>query len=305
MRKAIIILSLCAVIVTVFIAKEANAEPEHIIFIGIDGLGTEGYEKGDMPFIKSLLPEASYTVRKRSVLPSKSAVNWATMFNGSCPELHGYTDWGSQTPELPSRVILKNGTYPTFFQIFRDSYPDAEMGCMYDWDGIKYLVDTLSFNYYSTPTSGRSDDVVSLTSDACNYIKEKNPAVTLIVFDNPDSEGHGYGWCSDEYMAVLPRLDKAVEEIFAAAAEAGFTTENTVFIITSDHGGIEKGHGGKTMNEMETPFIILGKGIKKGYCFDDISMMQFDIAAIMAKIYDLEQPQAWIGRPMPVFADKE
>ena len=33
-----------------------------------------------------------------------------------------------------------------------------------------------------------------------------------------------------------------------------------------------------TMQEMETAFIISGKNIKKGLRFDDVSMMQYDVA---------------------------
>ena len=51
------------------------------------------------------------------------------------------------------------------------------------------------------------------------------------------------------------------------------------------------------MQEMETPFIVCGKGIKKGYEFQE-SMMQFDCASTLAYILGLQQPQVWIGRPM-------
>ena len=51
------------------------------------------------------------------------------------------------------------------------------------------------------------------------------------------------------------------------------------------------------MDEMETPFIIAGKGIKKGAVITD-SMMQFDIASTLAHIFRIRQPQVWIGRPM-------
>lgn len=65
-------------------------------------------------------------------------------------------------------------------------------------------------------------------------------------------------------MVIIARIVKAVEE-------AGMA-EETIFIITSDHGGINTGHGGKTMREMETPFIIVGKGVRQGGEFQE-SMM--------------------------------
>ena len=43
------------------------------------------------------MEDGSYTLKKRSALPSSSAINWASMFMGAGPELHGYTEWGSKT----------------------------------------------------------------------------------------------------------------------------------------------------------------------------------------------------------------
>lgn len=73
--------------------------------------------------------------------------------------------------------------------------------------------------------------------------------------------------------------------------------DKTIFIVTADHGGIGKGHGGKTMQEMQTPFIISGKGIKKGVKITQ-STMVFDTASTIAYIFKLNQPQVWIGRPI-------
>ena len=92
-------------------------------------------------------------------------------------------------------------------------------------------------------------------------------------------------------------MDIYVGQIVQAVKDAGIL-DDTIFILTSDHGGIDKVHGGKTMQEMETAFIISGKNIKKGLRFDDVSMMQYDVASTIASIFNLEQPQVWIGRPM-------
>lgn len=234
-------------------------------------------------------------MKKRSVLPSSSAVNWASMFMGAGPELHGYTEWGSRTPELPSRVLNEHGIFPTVFSELRKAAPDAEMGVLYEWDGIKYLVDTLALNHHAQAPDYNTHPT-ALCDMACEYIMQKKPVLSAFCFDNPDHVGHGDGHDTPAYYAKLRELDGYVGRIVDAIKEAGIY-ENSIIIVTADHGGINKGHGGKTMEEMETPFIIAGKNIKKGGAFEE-SMMQFDCASTIASVFNLEQPQVWIGRPM-------
>lgn len=81
-----------------------------------------------------------------------------------------------------------------------------------------------------------------------------------------------------------------------AVEDAGIADE-TIIIVTSDHGGIEKGHGGITLEEMRSPFVISGKNVKKGGEFAE-SMMQYDVASTIAYALGVEQPQVWTGRPM-------
>ena len=268
---------------------------EHVIYIGLDGWGSYSVDKADMPNVKALMAEGCWTLQKRAVLPSSSGVNWASMFMGATPELHGYTTWNSATHEIPERVILKNNIFPTMFQILRDAQPEAEIGCIYEWDGIKYVLDTLSTSYQEMvhPSKIYTDEMKNMS---VKYIKEKKPVLGAFIFDNPDHVGHDKGHDTPEYYANLTELDGYVGEIIQATKEAGIY-ENCIFIVTSDHGGINKGHGGKTLEEINTPFIIAGKGVKKGGEFQE-SMMQFDCAPTVLHIFGLEGPQVWTGRPM-------
>lgn len=288
-----------AAFITLFVVSSfsfaGKRKAEHVILIGLDGWGAYSIEKAEMPNVKSLMENGCYTLKKRSVLPSSSAVNWASMFMGAGPELHGYTEWGSKTPELPSRELNKNGIFPTVFQLLRDASPQAEIGCLYEWEGIKYLVDTLSLNYHKQAPDYNTHPT-ALCDMACEYIKSSKPALAAICFDNPDHVGHADGHDTPSYYTKLKELDGYIGQIIAAIKEAGIY-ENSIVILTSDHGGIHKGHGGKTMQEMETPFIIAGKNVRKGGAFNE-SMMQFDCAATIAYIFGLQQPQVWIGRPM-------
>ena len=295
MKKLFLLPLIAMAMCIVSCTSEPKPVAEHVILIGLDGWGSYSVEKAEMPNVKALMQEGCHTLQKRAVLPSSSAVNWASMFMGACPELHGYTEWGSKTPEIPSRVKGDNDIFPTIFQVLRKARPEAEIGCLYEWDGIKYLVDTLSTSHYAQTPEGKNytDELKNM---ACAYIKDKKPTFAAIIYDNPDHVGHAIGHDTPEYYANLKELDGYIGEIVEATKEAGIY-ENTIFIITADHGGINKGHGGKTLQEMETPFIIAGKGIKKGITIEQ-SMMQFDCASTIARIFALDQPQVWIGRPM-------
>jgi hypothetical protein len=293
----------CLIICLLTIAPNCHAgskwKAKHVVLIGLDGWGAYSVEKANIPHIKQLMNDGSYTLTKRSVLPSSSAVNWASMFMGAGPELHGYTTWNSSTPDLPSKELSKDGIFPTIFQLLREADPKAEIGTFYEWVGIKYLVDTLAVNKYNQGINYEKYPT-ELCEKAVKYIKEKKPTLTLIAWDNPDHVGHKEGHDTPAYYHKLEEIDGYIGKVMNAVKETGILDE-TIFIITSDHGGINKGHGGKTMQEMETPFIISGKNIKKGHEIQ-ASMMQFDVAATVAAIFKLKQPQVWIGRPiMEVF----
>ena len=73
--------------------------------------------------------------------------------------------------------------------------------------------------------------------------------------------------------------------------------DNTIIIVTADHGGIGRSHGGQTLMEMEIPFIICGKNVKKGQVITD-TMIQYDTAATIAEIFGLKRPQCWRGLPI-------
>ena len=271
--------------------EKAEIKARHVIFIGLDGWGSYSVEKADMPHVKNLMNNGSYTLHKRAVLPSSSAVNWATMFMGSVPELHGYTTWGAKEPELPAKELTHYGMYPSMWGLVRDAYPEMEIGYIYEWDGMKYLAESKAMSWEEN-AAGNEQTVNS----AVKYIKNSKPEFLGIIFDEPDHIGHSAGHDTPEYYEKMKVLDAYIGDIIQAVTEAGMF-EETIFIVTSDHGGLEKGHGGKTMEEMETPFIISGKGIKKNHIIQQ-SMMQFDVGSTIISLFNIEQPQIWTGRPM-------
>ena len=95
MRKVLLFVCLLMAGMTVNV-NAAKQKAKHVILIGMDGWRAYSVPKADIPAIKSLMTNGCYTLHSRSVLPSSSAINWASMFMGVGTELHGYTTWGSK-----------------------------------------------------------------------------------------------------------------------------------------------------------------------------------------------------------------
>lgn len=271
------------------------ARTEHVILIGLDGMSSADFDRSEMPVVASLMDEGCWTLAKRSTFQTSSAINWASMFMGAGTELHGYTTWGSKTPELPSRVVNEHGIFPTINSILKEQKPESEIGCIYEWKTIRYLVDSLAIDYCE-PVEEYSEHPERITDMAVDYIKAKKPTLLSIVIDQPDHVGHSVGWGTEEYHQTVAWYDGEIGRILQAAKDAGIW-DKTTFIVTADHGGKGHGHGGIKPEEYETPFIICGKGIRKGGEFSE-SMMQFDVASTIAALLGVEQPQVWTGRPM-------
>ena len=91
---------------------------EHVILIGLDGWAAHDLDntRNNIPNIRSLIKNGSCNMHKRSVLPSDSGVNWASMFMGVGPEMHGYTTWDSKKHDLPSSTT--NNSIPASFPAF-------------------------------------------------------------------------------------------------------------------------------------------------------------------------------------------
>ena len=79
--------------------------------------------------------------------------------------------------------------------------------------------------------------------------------------------------------------------------------DKTLVIVWADHGGVGKGHGGATPAEAEIAGIFYGKGVKKGYKIEQ-QVYTYDLASTIAFVLGVQQPYAWIGRPVkPAFED--
>ena len=107
------------------------------------------------------MKEGSYTLYKRTVLPSISGANWAAMMNGTPAESSGIIG-NNAAPYFKPLVLTEHKAQPTFFHLLKQARPEAETGVVCEWGDFLNYADTLCLDHFERiqdPT-GHPDAIV-------------------------------------------------------------------------------------------------------------------------------------------------
>ncbi len=280
--------------VALFTTYSFSQPKKHVVVLGFDGMGGMGVQNTSTPHFDFIKQNGSHTYKARSVFPTVSSPNWAAMINGANPKVNRVfsNDW--EREKIADKCLCghkKGEIFPTIFKVIRDQNPDAVIDCVYDWDGFARLANTESMNV-SLNAAGEYD----ACSKACDLIAKDKPDFLFVHFDHVDHAGHAYGHFTEEYYKSIQLADSLTGVVIQALKDAGIF-DDTYILITADHGGIHKGHGGATAREMQIPWMITGRGIRKNFTIHE-RVRQFDTAPTIAHILGLKQPDCWIGQPV-------
>lgn len=273
-------------------APKAYEGPAHVVFIGVDGWSAASFAEGDFPFVESLKDEGSWTLDKRCVFPTASAINWMSILSGVSPEYHGYVRWDSRRPDITPAWTDDRGEVPTIFRLQREAHPDCRSLVTYQWDVIRSLVDTTALTdcvQFPQTEEGDWEEV----KWAADYILQHRPDFAFIYLGSLDGVGHKYGWGTEEYMSYASHIDEVIKSLVEAVDDG-----ETVFILTSDHGGHGLHHSTEYVDEtLQTPLFVWGKGIRKGHQIA-VPCVEMDVTATLAKLLGVEQLPHWTCRPI-------
>jgi len=281
--KSILILAVFAAFV-VFLTGCKTAEPipqtgsvppgfipaKHLVFIGLDGWGGYYVPKANMPTVKRMMANGAWTLTARSVKPSVSWPNWSSIYYGTPPKQRGREDFTS------------------IFTLLKNNGQANKSAFFHEWDELLKLYNVEAVNIQKIHSDIESADKIA------SYIKEQKPVFIAMNFDEPDTTGHNKSWGSKAYYAKLIEMDKIIAVIEQAVKDAGIY-DNTVFVLSSDHGGDFKGHGGYLPKQYSAPMIFYGSGIKEGFKITS-RVNIYDITPTMATLLGMEIPQEWTGR---------
>jgi len=282
-----------SVIFSMRLQAAGDAGVERVVVVGVDGLSPNGIQKANAPVLKRLCEQGAWTFTARGVMPTSSSPNWASMIMGAGPEQHGVTsnDWETNKFEIRPLATDATGRFPTIFTVLHQQQPAAKAGVFHDWDGFGRLLDRGAVDVLED-----SDGPTNAIRHAIEYLKAQRPRLVFIHLDHVDHAGHTFGHGTPEYYASVDVADALVGEVLAALDESGMR-DSTAVLVTADHGGKGKGHGGATMAEIEIPWILTGPGVRKGYEIT-APVNTFDTAATLALLLHLDPPSVWLAKPV-------
>ena len=272
----------------------------HVLVIGIDGLGAHGVKMADTPTLDCLSQAGAFSLSARTVVPSSSGPAWSSIITGATVERHGVGDnsWEVNNKILEPVFMGDHNMFPTIFGEIKKHCPNSVIGAVYHWSKFSNFIEKGVCDYSITKNS--EDSVTSL---ACEYLKEKRPNFLFVHLDNVDHAGHHEGFYSVSYLQAVSKADSLVG-VFVDVLQKMNMLKETVLFIVADHGGFGKSHGGTHPDEMDVPFIIYGKGVKQGYQIPH-PVFNYDLAPTAAWLFGFHL-NPWVsGKPIKDAFDGE
>ncbi|WP_020533811.1 alkaline phosphatase family protein [Flexithrix dorotheae] len=274
--------------------KKETEYPVHVLLIGVDGMSPDGIKNADTPVMDKLVESGAYSFTAQDVMPSSSGPNWGSMLLGCGPEVHGI--WNNSWDPLMIKDSVycegkKGETVPSIFKIIREKYDAAELACFHQWYNIALYIEN-----YVPSIVAHTNDELKTTQAATDYIGKYHPLFTFVHLDHVDHAGHEYGHGTREYYQSVAKADSLIGR-FVETVENSPMKGKTIILISSDHGGKGKGHGGDTPEERTIPFIINGPGIHQGLEIKD-AVNIYDIPVTIAHLLQVKAPSCWTGKPV-------
>lgn len=280
--------------VTATLTDKASSfgEYKHVAVIGVDGAGDFWCESTQTPSIDAIFASGAVTYTMEIPSPTSSGPSWMSHLHGVKVENHGIND--NALVEGTTLAAYSNAKYPSFLKAARDFDASLGVAAIYGWQAFDNIIEDGAGIYKVGPAvSDQAAADEMNTALAVDYIKESTPELFFFHFGNVDTVGHAKGFGNADHLAAIETVDGQIKRIYDAYAQAGIL-EDTLFIVTSDHGGTTAGsHGGLSTEERYAMFAAVGKTVETGAITS--AMENRDTALIALYALGIPAPVSYTG----------
>lgn len=266
--------------------QPADAVTRHVVLISIDGLRADAIQAAGAANLQRMMHEGAYSLKARTIMPSRTLPSHTSMLTGVPPEVHGIT-FNDERVQLEGHVGV-----PTVFDVAdKDGLFTA---AFFGKSKFRHLIHAGAPDDVEAPRGSELVLAPRMTQQVVEYLRFRRPDFLFVHLPDPDIAGHSVGWMSLPYRWAVRRADAAVEQIRRAAVRA--FGDDVVVIVTADHGGHGKDHGTDAPEDVTIPWIAWGAPVRTGEI--QAQIRTFDSAATVLWLLGVDVPPDWAGRPV-------
>lgn len=241
-------------VVTDHLSEQTDDVRKKLLFIGYDG-----FRADCLPVITSDGVGAVSRVASEGCLIStyaggtaeapqqtSTAAGWCSILTGKGAAESGV--WNNKSVKRDSaETFLTAAVKMGYSCAFVSSYPSHYENTLIR-DIKRAKKEDLGINYIRTADDTETKDT------ALSLIEGGKYDVVFVIFEYTDAAGHKYGFSAEEepYREACITADKAGAELLDAVAKSDSITDDRLVVITTDHGGIGRRHGGQSESERST-----------------------------------------------------
>lgn len=250
----------------------ANPVAHHVVIISLDGVSPDVLKQAKIPYIDALWQKGSYSWKAKTVTSSTTLSSYVSMFSSVLPKQHGFD-------KVPMLFTLAQQAGLTIA-----AYVGNE--------ALNHLISSSTFGHFEYLKA----PAIQIAEAAAKYIATVHPHLCFVHLPDPDVAGHKFGWLSPQHIRAIEDCDKAVGTLVSALNDSK-VIDDTVVILTSDHGGHATPHGSDFEEDIFVPWIMAGRGVHIGHELNT-SIIIMDTAPTVAYVLGLETPKEWRGKPV-------
>lgn len=263
--------------------QEADPRAQRVLIITLDGARPDALAIADTPVIDRLWQQGAHTWQAQTVEPSVTLPTHCSLFYGTTPAEHGVLS--NSWPDPYVQPI------PSLLELCHNHGMSTAAVC--GWPPFATLVPSGIVDFTDL-THEYEKDAIATGHGAVELIRAHAPAAMFLYLAQPDTDGHAFGWMSDEYIRAIELCDQATG-MALEAIEANGDLAQTVIAVLADHGGHEHKHGTDMPEDMTIPWILNGPGVCRGVEVT-APVVIHDTAPTLATVLGLPIPEQWSGR---------
>ncbi len=227
-----------------------------VALVVLDGVAYDASLR--MPALQSLARRGSSGVALVA-LPSLSNPGRATLSTGALPEVHGVTNNGRYAPPPVDSIFSLARQAAVPIAVFGGGFWPHAFG--------SYLGDNVHTFEKELGPSPSPERLIQWQSETCRdmvrFLESRPDGLLVAGITATDEAGHDFGGASAAYLDVVAEADRCLAALVAALDDG-----ETTFVVTADHGHIDRrgqgGHGGGEPEVRRVPLVLAGAGVAPG-----------------------------------------